>query len=49
MLLRVSLREGGLPTLVERTTIEEEVDEDDMMAMAILRWRRLDRERRRQL
>jgi hypothetical protein len=40
MLSRVSLREGGLPTLVERKAIEDGVDEDDMMAATILRRRR---------
>jgi hypothetical protein len=39
MLSRVSLREGGLPRLVEGTAIEEGVDEDDMMAAAVLRQR----------
>jgi hypothetical protein len=39
MLSQVSLREGGLPRLVERTSIEDGVDEDDMMAETILRRR----------
>jgi hypothetical protein len=46
MLSRVSLREGGLPRLVERTAIKDGVDEDDMMAATILRRRRLEEERR---
>jgi hypothetical protein len=47
MLSRVSLREGGLPRLVERTAIEDGVDEVDMMVATILRrrWRRLEEER----
>jgi hypothetical protein len=44
MLSQVSLREGGLPRLVERTAIEDGVDEDDMLAATILR-RRLEEER----
>jgi hypothetical protein len=40
MLSRVSLREDGLPRLVERIAIEDGVDEDDMMAATILRRRR---------
>jgi hypothetical protein len=34
MLLRVSLRKGGLPRLVERMAIKEGVDKDDMRAVA---------------
>jgi hypothetical protein len=44
MLSRVSLREGGLPRLVERTAIEDGVDEDDMMTVTILRQWRLEKE-----
>jgi hypothetical protein len=49
MLSQVSLRKGGLLRLVERTAIEDGVDEDDMMTMTILRRRRLEKERWQQL
>jgi hypothetical protein len=40
MLSRVSLREGGLPRLVDRTAIKDGVDKDDMMTVMILRQQR---------
>jgi hypothetical protein len=39
MLSQVSLREDGLPRLVDRTAIEDGVNKDDMMAATILRRR----------